>query len=103
MLEKSYITLELPAVLEMLAAQAESELGKAAARELQPSANTEEVCSTELICISYSLTYTIYKHLIRFIAIITSPYSYCLRSIIYIISYSYALIFLWKNITNRDC
>ena len=31
MLEKSYITLELPAVLEMLAAQAESELGKAAA------------------------------------------------------------------------
>ena len=43
MLEKSYITLELPAVLEMLAAQAESELGKAAARELQPSANPEEV------------------------------------------------------------
>ena len=43
MLEKSYITLELPAVLEMLAAQAESELGKAAARELQPSANAEEV------------------------------------------------------------
>jgi len=42
-LEKSYITLELPAVLEMLAAQAESELGKAAARELQPSANREEV------------------------------------------------------------
>ena len=43
MLEKSYITLELPAVLDMLAAQAESELGKAAARELQPSANPEEV------------------------------------------------------------
>ena len=43
MLEKSYFTLELPAVLEMLAAQAESELGKAAARELQPSANAEEV------------------------------------------------------------
>ena len=43
MLEKSYITLELPAVLEMLAAQAESELGKAAARELQPSANAEEI------------------------------------------------------------
>ena len=43
MLEKSYITLELPAVLEMLAAQAESELGKAAARGLQPSANAEEV------------------------------------------------------------
>ena len=43
MLEKSYITLELPAVLEMLAAQAESELGKTAARELQPSANAEEV------------------------------------------------------------
>ena len=42
-MEKSYITLELPAVLEMLAAQAESELGKAAARELQPSANREEV------------------------------------------------------------
>ena len=43
MLEKSYFTLELPAVLEMLAAQAESELGKTAARELQPSANAEEV------------------------------------------------------------
>ena len=43
MLEKSYFTLELPAVLEMLAAQAESELGKAAARELQPSGNAEEV------------------------------------------------------------
>ena len=42
-MEKSYITLELPTVLEMLAAQAESELGKAAARELQPSANREEV------------------------------------------------------------
>ena len=42
-MEKSYITLELPAVLEILAAQAESELGKAAARELQPSANREEV------------------------------------------------------------
>ena len=43
MLEKSYITLELPAVLEMLAAQAESELGKTAARELYPSINAEEV------------------------------------------------------------
>ena len=43
MLEKSYITLELPAVLEMLAAQAESELGKEAAHELKPSANPEEV------------------------------------------------------------
>ena len=43
MLEKSYVTLELPAVLEMLAAQAESELGKAAAKELQPSSNAEEV------------------------------------------------------------
>lgn len=43
MLEKSYHILELPAVLEMLAAQAESELGKDAARSLQPSANTEEV------------------------------------------------------------
>ena len=43
MLEKSYVTLELPAVLEMLAAQAESELGKTAAKELQPSTNAEEV------------------------------------------------------------
>ncbi len=43
MLEKSYITLELPAVLDMLSAQAESELGRAAARELQPSTNAEEV------------------------------------------------------------
>ena len=43
MLEKSYQILELPAVLEMLAAQAESELGKAAALSLQPSANAEEV------------------------------------------------------------
>ena len=43
MLEKSYHILELPAVLEMLAAQAESELGKDAARSLQPSANAEEV------------------------------------------------------------
>ena len=43
MLEKSYLTLELPAVLEMLAAQAESELGKTAARQLQPSTNAEEV------------------------------------------------------------
>ena len=43
MLEQSYFTLERPAVLEMLAAPAESELGKAAARELQPSGNTEEV------------------------------------------------------------
>ena len=43
MLEKSYHILELPAVLEMLAAQAESELGKDAARSLHPSANAEEV------------------------------------------------------------
>ena len=42
-MEKSFITLELPAVLEMLAAQAESELGKNAARGLQPSGNAEEV------------------------------------------------------------
>ena len=42
-MEKSFITLELPAVLEMLAAQAESELGKEQARALEPSQNTEEV------------------------------------------------------------
>ena len=33
-MEKSYITLELPAVLEMLAAQAQSELGKEEAAAL---------------------------------------------------------------------
>ena len=43
MLEKSYLTLELPAVLDMLAEQAESELGKVAARALEPSVNAEEV------------------------------------------------------------
>ena len=43
MLEKSYITLELPAVLEMLAQQAESEPGKADALKLEPSTNPEEV------------------------------------------------------------
>ncbi len=43
MLEKSYVTLELPAVLEMLAGQAESELGKAEALKLVPSAVPEEV------------------------------------------------------------
>ena len=43
MLEKSYVTLELPAVLEMLAGQAESELGKAEALKLEPSAVPEEV------------------------------------------------------------
>ncbi len=42
-MEKSFITLELPAVLEMLAAQAESELGKEQARALEPAQNTEEV------------------------------------------------------------
>ena len=42
-MEKSFITLELPAVLEMLAAQAESELGKEQARALEPSQNAEEV------------------------------------------------------------
>ena len=36
-MEKSYITLELPAVLEMLAAQAQSELGKEEAAALLPS------------------------------------------------------------------
>ncbi len=43
MLEKSYITLELPAVLEKLAGQAQSELGKEEALRLEPSANAEEV------------------------------------------------------------
>ena len=42
-MEKPFVLLELPAVLEMLAAQAESELGKTAARELQPSSSREEV------------------------------------------------------------
>lgn len=42
-MEKSFITLELPAVLEMLAAQAESDLGKEQARALEPAQNTEEV------------------------------------------------------------
>ncbi len=42
-MEKSFITLELPAVLEMLSAQAESELGKAEALKLEPSSNPEEV------------------------------------------------------------
>lgn len=42
-MEKSFITLELPAVLEMLAGQAESEMGRALCRELQPSSDMEEV------------------------------------------------------------
>ena len=42
-MEKSFVTLELPAVLELLAAQAESALGKEAAKALQPSVNPEEV------------------------------------------------------------
>ena len=42
-MEKSFITLELPAVLDMLAAQAESELGKEQARALEPEENPEAV------------------------------------------------------------
>ncbi|MCR5088437.1 MAG: endonuclease MutS2 [Oscillospiraceae bacterium] len=42
-MEKSFVTLELPTVLEQLAAQAQSELGKELARGLTPSANREEV------------------------------------------------------------
>ena len=42
-MEKSFVTLELPAVLEMLAGQTESELGRADARMLQPSVQPEEV------------------------------------------------------------
>ena len=41
--EKSLITLELPAVLEMLASEAVSETAKEAARELKPSAEQAEV------------------------------------------------------------
>ncbi len=42
-MEKPYVTLELPAVLELLAAQAESEMGKEQARRLEPSVHAEEV------------------------------------------------------------
>ena len=42
-MEKSFITLELPAVLNLLAAQAESEPGREEALRLQPSAYPEEV------------------------------------------------------------
>ncbi len=42
-MEKSLITLELPAILDMLAAQAESEMGKEAALQLRPSTSSEEV------------------------------------------------------------
>ena len=43
-MEKSFVTLELPAILQMLAAQAESGMGREAALALQPSVNAEEVC-----------------------------------------------------------
>ena len=43
-MEKSFVTLELPAILEMLASQAESGMGREAALALQPSVNREEVC-----------------------------------------------------------
>ena len=42
-MEKSFVTLELPAILQMLAAQAESGMGREAALALQPSVNAEEV------------------------------------------------------------
>ena len=42
-MEKSFVTLELPAILDMLAGQAESGLGKEAALRLEPSVNPEEV------------------------------------------------------------
>ena len=42
-MEKSYSILELPAILQMLAAQAESGMGREAALALQPSVNAEEV------------------------------------------------------------
>ena len=42
-MEKSFVTLELPAILDLLAAQAESALGKEAALRLEPSVNPEEV------------------------------------------------------------
>ena len=42
-MEKSYLTLELPAVLSILAGQAESNPGKEAALALQPSTQPEEV------------------------------------------------------------
>ena len=42
-MEKSYSILELPAILQMLAAQAESGMGREAALALQPSVNVEEV------------------------------------------------------------
>ncbi len=42
-MEKSYQTLELPTILEMLAAQAESEMGKNLCLELEPASNAEEV------------------------------------------------------------
>ncbi len=42
-MEKSFVTLELPAVLDRLAAETQSELGKELARGLNPSTNREEV------------------------------------------------------------
>ena len=42
-MEKSFVTLELPAILDLLAGQAESGLGKDAALRLEPSVNAEEV------------------------------------------------------------
>ena len=42
-MEKSYSILELPAILQMLAAQTESGMGREAALALQPSVNAEEV------------------------------------------------------------
>ena len=42
-MEKSFITLELPVILDLLAGQAESGLGKEAALRLEPSVNAEEV------------------------------------------------------------
>ncbi|MBO6016804.1 MAG: endonuclease MutS2, partial [Oscillospiraceae bacterium] len=42
-MEKSYSILELPAVLQMLATQTESGMGREAALALQPSVNAEEV------------------------------------------------------------
>ena len=42
-MEKSFVTLELPAVLNLLAAEAESGPGREEALRLQPSAQPEEV------------------------------------------------------------
>ena len=42
-MEKSFVTLELPAVLNLLAAEAESAPGREEALRLQPSVHPEEV------------------------------------------------------------